>query len=99
MGVIGAGYKVLGEGRGRERETSRHRLVSQLRTEVWKYGLCEMMHARHRWLRGKEAACQCRSHEFNPWSWKIPSRGKWQPSPVFLPEEPHGQRSLVAYSP
>ena len=31
-----------------------------------------------------------------------PWRGKWQPTPVFLPEEFHGQRSqrkLVGYSP
>ena len=26
-------------------------------------------------------------------------RRKWQPAPVFLPGEPHGQRSLVCYSP
>jgi len=26
-------------------------------------------------------------------------RRKWQPTPVFLPEKSHGQRSLVAYSP
>ena len=26
-------------------------------------------------------------------------RRKWQPTPVFLPEELHGQRSLVGYSP
>ena len=26
-------------------------------------------------------------------------RRKWQPSPVFLPGESHGQRSLVGYSP
>ena len=24
------------------------------------------------WLRSKESACQCRGHEFNPWSRKIP---------------------------
>ena len=30
---------------------------------------------------------------------KIPWRRKWQPTPVFLPGESHGQRSLVAYSP
>ena len=24
---------------------------------------------------------------------------KWQPPPVFLPGEPHGQRSLVSYRP
>ena len=26
-------------------------------------------------------------------------RRKWQPTPVFLPGELHGQRSLVCYSP
>ena len=26
-------------------------------------------------------------------------RRKWQPTPVFLPEKSHGQRSLVGYSP
>ena len=31
--------------------------------------------------------------------WKIPWRRKWQATPVFLPEESHGQRSLAGYSP
>ena len=30
---------------------------------------------------------------------KILWRREWQPTPVFLPEEFHGQRSLVGYSP
>ena len=30
---------------------------------------------------------------------KIPSRRAWQPTPVFLPAESHGQRSLAGYSP
>ena len=30
---------------------------------------------------------------------KIPWRRKWQPTPVFLPGESHGQRSLVGNSP
>ena len=30
--------------------------------------------------------------------WKIPWRRKWQPPPVFLPRESHGQRSLTGYS-
>ena len=29
---------------------------------------------------------------------KIPQRRKWQPSPIFLPEKSHEQRSLVDYS-
>ena len=30
---------------------------------------------------------------------KIPWRRAWQPTPVILPEEPHGQRSLEGYNP
>ena len=36
---------------------------------------------------------------FNPWIGKIPWRRKWPLTPVFLPRESHGQRSLVGYSP
>ena len=50
-------------------------------------------------LSGKESACQCRRHEFSPWVGKIPWRKKWLPTPVFLPGESHGQRSLEDYSP
>ena len=34
------------------------------------------------------------------WSlgWEDPWRGGWQPTPVFLPGESHGQRNLVGYS-
>ena len=31
--------------------------------------------------------------------WKIFWRREWQPTPVFLPEKFHGQRSLAGYSP
>ena len=31
--------------------------------------------------------------------WDDPWRRKWQPTPVFLPGESHGWRSLVGYSP
>ena len=31
--------------------------------------------------------------------WKDPLRREWIPTPVFLPGEFHGQRSLVSYSP
>ena len=37
-------------------------------------------------------------HAFNPWVRKILWRRAWQPTPVFLPREAHGQRSLVDYS-
>ena len=41
----------------------------------------------------------CGRPGFNPWVGKIPWRRKWQPTPVFLPGESHGRRSLVGYSP
>ena len=53
-------------------------------------------------VSGKEPACQCRRHkrcEFDPWVGKILWRKAWQPIPVFLPGESHGQRSLAGYSP
>ena len=55
-----------------------------------------------RWLRGKESACQRRRHRrpgFDSCVRKIPGRTAWQPTPVFLPGESHGQRSLVGYRP
>ena len=36
---------------------------------------------------------------FDPWVGKIPWRRAWLPTPVFLPGESHGQRSLMGYSP
>ena len=42
---------------------------------------------------------QCRWPGFNSWVRKIPWRREWLPTPVFLLEEFHGQRSLVGCSP
>ena len=36
---------------------------------------------------------------FDPWVGKIPWSRAWQSTPVFLPGESHGRRSLVGYSP
>ena len=50
----------------------------------------------------KESTCQCRRHKrggFDPWVGKIPWRRAWQATPVFLPRESYGQRSLASYSP
>ena len=49
-----------------------------------------------------ESTCQCRRlgrHGFDPWVRKMPWRRAGQPTPVFLPGESHGQRSLVGCSP
>ena len=50
----------------------------------------------------KKPACQCRKCKrpgFDPWVGKIPWRRECQPTPIFLPGEFHGQRSLAGYSP
>ena len=42
---------------------------------------------------------QCKRLGFDPWFRKILWRREWQPTPVLLSGKPHGQRSLVGYSP
>ena len=54
---------------------------------------------RLKWL---SSSSQCRRRKrlvFDPWVGKIPWSRKWQPTPVFLPGESCGQRSLAGYSP
>ena len=51
---------------------------------------------------GKEPTCQCwrrKRHRFDPWVGKIPCRRKWQLTPVALPGEFHGRRSLMGCGP
>ena len=47
----------------------------------------------------KESALPGQRPWFDPWVGTIPWRRKWQPTPVFLPGESLGQRSLAGYSP
>ena len=52
--------------------------------------------------RSKEPSCQCKRHEWcslNTCVGKIPWSRAWQPTPIFLPGESHGQGSLAGYSP
>ena len=51
---------------------------------------------------GKETAYNGRdARDMGSISWvgKIPQRRAWQPTPLFLPGESHGQRTLAGYSP
>ena len=50
-------------------------------------------------LSDKESVCQCQRRGFDPWVRKLPWRRQWHPTPVLLPGESHGQRSLVGCSP
>ena len=50
-------------------------------------------------VKNLPAKVGCKRGGFYPWVGKIPWRRAWQPTPVFLPGESHGQRSLVGYSP
>ena len=55
-----------------------------------------------RWHRGKEYTCRCRRCKrcgLEPWAGTSPWSRKWQPTPVFLPGNFHGKRSLASYSP
>ena len=45
---------------------------------------------------GEGIHLQCERCGFNPWVGKIPWRRRRQPTPVFLPGESYGQRSLLA---
>ena len=48
---------------------------------------------------GEEPTRQCKRHKrhsFDPWVGKIPWSRKWQPTPLFLPGESHGQRAWWA---
>ena len=48
---------------------------------------------------GKESICNSGDPGSIPGLGKIPWRREWPPTPVFLPGESHGQRSVVGYTP
>ena len=49
-------------------------------------------------VRWQTICLQCKRPRVHPWGRKIPWRREWQPTPVFLPGEFHGQRSPAGYS-
>ena len=70
--------------------------ISNAHRDVWS------LFASHSISFGKEPARQCRRYKrcnFDLWVGKIPWWMVWQPTPILLAGEPHGQRSLVGYSP
>ena len=78
---------------------------------IWSYLWFQVSHFRFslhplmnnglpRWHSSKESTCQrrrCKRHRFDPWVRKIPWSRKWNPTPIFLPGESQGQRSLAVH--
>ena len=62
------------------------------------YGSTEYFHGASLVAQIAESAGNARRPGFNPCIGKIPCRREWQLTPVFLPGEFHGQRSLAGYS-
>ena len=82
-------------------ETSAIKSMQQER----KSSITERLHTSLSWTFGDSythPTCQCRRHRrpgFAPCVGKIPCWRAWAPTPVVLPGDSHGQRSLVGYSP
>ena len=73
-------------------------LIKCLNTRLYKYKNESSLHSPS--LSTQWRIClQCRRPRFNRWVGKIPWRKKWQPTPVLVPGEFHGQRSLAGYGP
>ena len=49
------------------------------------------------WLRWPRVYLRCRTPRFDLWVERIPWKGEWLPTPLFLPAESHRQRSLAGY--
>ena len=59
----------------------------------------KLIHKLPWWLSWWRVCLQCQRPRFDPWVGRTRWRRKWQSTPVFLPGEFHGQRSLVGCSP
>ena len=60
-----------------------------------------LQRVRHNWATELNWTCiclKCKKSGFDPWVRKILWRMEWLPTPVFLPGESHGQKSLEGYS-
>ena len=66
------------------------------RQEYWSGLLCPSPCLSH---EGSLNGVKCRRPGLDPWVGKISWRREWQPTPVFLPGESLGQKSLEGCSP
>ena len=76
-----------------------HPVKSHINDHDWRQTILVGIQERFSWKFSSNESCQCRRLGFNPRIGKILWRRQWQPTPIFLPGESHGQRSsLVGYS-
>ena len=84
-------------------KTARNTFLLFLSRSLWEFDRVALRWGFSGGASGQESACQRRSLKRCgsglPWVGKIFWRRAWQPTPVFLPGESHGQRSLTGYSP
>ena len=87
-------------------EAERHCTMNTTRGVGWVYkeqawwGLWQVITCMSRRPGFPAVIClQRRRPASSPWVGKIPWRRKWQPTPVLLPGESQGQRSLLGFSP
>ena len=52
-----------------------------------------------KWVKNPSAMQETQEMGLQALGWEIPWGRAWQSTPVFLPRESHGLRSLVGYSP
>ena len=106
--VVGEKYFTPQEVSGWHRTLSTIPKVEAPSPENWEGGDCTLLMEELRggmWemplsVSALQVSClQCSRPGFDPWVGKIPWRKAWQPTPVLLPGESHGQRGLAVYSP
>ena len=91
--VFGSSVYFLGEGR-------KHSATGAwVRVEFLELGVERGASLVPQMVKKKQICLRCRRPRFDSWVGKTPWRRKWQPAPVFLPGESHGQRNPAGYSP
>ena len=75
------------------------KVVSCFKAMRWLFHFLNKYSFQARKSMKEEGRWQGGSHQLDKASGRLSCRRKQQPTPVFLPGESHGQRSLVGYSP